>query len=613
MGLMDLVTGALGIKNEFKPQAAELQDSGAIKQIGGAQQRTSDILGQQQSLAALLGARANQANVNYGGAAVDQNAGNIQDVTGGYQPAGIDYGAANQTGASLQDLIGQVRGVAAGTGPNPAQEQFRQNIGQAIQQQAGTVASTRGLNPALAARLASQGGASMMQGAAGQAAALQAQQQLGAQSLAGGLTAGLQQQQAGQAQAQAQLAAQQRQFLTGTQQQTAAQQAQLRAGLNTSQAQLATQQAAQQAAIQQQYAGLGAGLLGTVGGQSLQQQQTLQAAIANLNAQRVAQQGNLNQVGAGVAGQNAATGAGLLGGLLQGGGSMLSLAGLFAKGGEVPPKMADGGVLGVLTGDSDQRIGLTDWTSAPPPRPPPGTMDPTAPAKKAADTNPVSSLGKSLQQAGQSGEDQLRRFSSTGTPSAPWVLGAQSFADGGEADAPVGAGLDDRPIPQVDPAAAGVARQVAEGLAQLDPKAAAVVYADLLGIPTSNTPEDVRAAFHLLALHNAALLSQRPASPAVLARQPAPAATDTVPLRRALGGRTPTFARAGRVPGKAEVAGDSERNDKVPAMLSPGEIVVPRTVAQAPDAPRRAADFVAHLVAKKRRGFGNVAAARERP
>lgn len=36
----------------------------------------------------------------------------------------------------------------------------------------------------------------------------------------------------------------------------------------------------------------------------------------------------------------------------------------------------------------------------------------------------------------------------------------------------------------------------------------------------------------------------------------------------------------GKVEGKAEVMGDSPRNDKVPAMLSPGEIVVPRTVAK---------------------------------
>jgi len=36
----------------------------------------------------------------------------------------------------------------------------------------------------------------------------------------------------------------------------------------------------------------------------------------------------------------------------------------------------------------------------------------------------------------------------------------------------------------------------------------------------------------------------------------------------------------GKVPGKAKLLGDSEQNDTVPAMLSPGEIVVPRSAAQ---------------------------------
>jgi hypothetical protein len=43
-----------------------------------------------------------------------------------------------------------------------------------------------------------------------------------------------------------------------------------------------------------------------------------------------------------------------------------------------------------------------------------------------------------------------------------------------------------------------------------------------------------------------------------------------------------TFLRGGPVPGQARVAGDSPRNDTVPARLSPGEFVVPRSVAQQP-------------------------------
>lgn len=42
-------------------------------------------------------------------------------------------------------------------------------------------------------------------------------------------------------------------------------------------------------------------------------------------------------------------------------------------------------------------------------------------------------------------------------------------------------------------------------------------------------------------------------------------------------------AEGGVVPGKAETKGDSPKNDKVPAMLSPGEIVIPRSAAKSAD------------------------------
>lgn len=52
------------------------------------------------------------------------------------------------------------------------------------------------------------------------------------------------------------------------------------------------------------------------------------------------------------------------------------------------------------------------------------------------------------------------------------------------------------------------------------------------------------------------------------------------------------------VPGQAEVQGDSLKNDTVPAMLSPKEIVLPRSVTLAEDAPKRAAEFVAKVLAQ---------------
>lgn len=54
-------------------------------------------------------------------------------------------------------------------------------------------------------------------------------------------------------------------------------------------------------------------------------------------------------------------------------------------------------------------------------------------------------------------------------------------------------------------------------------------------------------------------------------------------------------AKGGRINGRGMVPGDHPANDVVPAMLSPGEIVLPRSIAQAEDAPEKAAAFVRAL------------------
>lgn len=55
----------------------------------------------------------------------------------------------------------------------------------------------------------------------------------------------------------------------------------------------------------------------------------------------------------------------------------------------------------------------------------------------------------------------------------------------------------------------------------------------------------------------------------------------------------------GKVPGKAKHKGDTLKNDTVPAMLSPQEIVIPRSIATHPNAPTLAAKFVAATLAKQ--------------
>lgn len=63
----------------------------------------------------------------------------------------------------------------------------------------------------------------------------------------------------------------------------------------------------------------------------------------------------------------------------------------------------------------------------------------------------------------------------------------------------------------------------------------------------------------------------------------------------------------GQVPGRARVFGDDEKNDTVPAMLSPGEIVVPRSMANDPEAAANFARAVAqNRGVKKMADGGNV-------
>lgn len=58
-------------------------------------------------------------------------------------------------------------------------------------------------------------------------------------------------------------------------------------------------------------------------------------------------------------------------------------------------------------------------------------------------------------------------------------------------------------------------------------------------------------------------------------------------------------AQGKMVPGKAEVKGDSLKNDKVPAVLSPGEVVIPRSVMQSGDPVANSAKFVQAIMAKQ--------------
>lgn len=92
-----------------------------------------------------------------------------------------------QNYANQNALAGQLQNQAQGFGPNPAQQMLNQSTNQNIHQNAGMIASQKGLNPALAQRMAAQNAGNMNQQAAGQGALMNAQQQLAAQQGLGGL------------------------------------------------------------------------------------------------------------------------------------------------------------------------------------------------------------------------------------------------------------------------------------------------------------------------------------------------------------------------------------------------------------------------------------------
>src|ERR1700678_3799118 len=111
--------------------------------------------------------------------------------TAGTAVANSLAGNAQQQGNISQEqaLTNQLIAQGNGQGPNPAQAQLAQNTGANIASQAALMAGQRGAgaNAGLIARQAGQQGASTQQNAVGQAATLQAQQELASQQGAAAL------------------------------------------------------------------------------------------------------------------------------------------------------------------------------------------------------------------------------------------------------------------------------------------------------------------------------------------------------------------------------------------------------------------------------------------
>jgi hypothetical protein len=195
-------------------------------------------------------------------------------------------GIGNQSNVFNQEqgLSNQLQNQVNGEGPNPAQAQLAQNTGTNVANQAALMAGQRGAgaNPALIAREAAQQGAATQQGAVGQAATLQAQQQLAAEG-----------------------------------------------ALQNNQNNMANLATNQVNAVGQAIGGL------NTSGQN--EQNILQNANTSANNAAVSNQSNLNNVNAGVSEGNQTASNNLLGGLMNGAGSAASS--LFAKGGVVGGKL----------------------------------------------------------------------------------------------------------------------------------------------------------------------------------------------------------------------------------------------------------------------------------
>lgn len=478
--------------------------------------------------------------------------------------AGVNGVGNEQAGLQgLQGLVGQQQGLAsqyqdlaAGRGPNPAQAQLAQNTAANVAQTGALMAGQRGAgaNVGLLARQAGQQGAQTQQQAAGQAATLQAQQQLaGMQGLA-------QQQQAiGQTQ----------QAIAGIGSNQIGQQM----GQFTNNANLSTQQIGQLLAAYQQAGNMALGNQSNVYGL----------------------QSNINTTQAGIAAGNQKAQAGLIGGVLGSvgaGSNALSSTGSYAEGGKVK-KMAQGG-------------------NAPPPQ----VQMPNAPVGTQPQQGPQSSFGQFLMAQQQGGRGL------TQDPGKSGYQGGQGLYQLGKAGYKLGKSIYDKFTPNAVGTAtdtgAGGTSTIAGGQGEVGAGAAGAEGAEAAGAAEAGEAAD--SADLLLAASGGQI------EPGYSPHEPDPSTVggtleDIMGYLNAKGGMlakggmvnvvlspgektfSPNeakkvaqggYASGKTVPGKAKYAGDTIKNDTVPAKLPAGTIVVPRTKVGNPR------NFIAATLAKGR-------------
>lgn len=282
-------------------------------------------------------------------------------------------------------------------------------------------------------------------------------------------------------------------------------------------------------------------LYGSQANQSMGQQSTLQNALAAYNNANVGMQSNLNNTNQATSAQNAATNAGLIGGAMQGVSGLMSLS----KGGVVP----------------NQKPAVKGYDMGGPVTPAPAMgnwgFNDMAPVDNDAvmgmTSQYINAGGKALDQGLSSVGENLSLSKLMGSGGGGEQDGQQMAGGAGDAGGITGGGMMSPGAEMGGGEGGGLA------LLALASK----------GGEINDHMTHMAKIYHPNFKGNAKLKSA-----------------------------------GGKVPGQAKVKGDSSKNDTVPTMLSPGEIVLPRSVTQSKDPVKAAADFVAEKLREKQ-GSGN--------
>lgn len=313
----------------------------------------------------------------------------------------------------------------------------------------------------------------------------------------------------------------------------------------------AQQQIAAQQALAQQQAQM-AGLANTQVGQQASALQGLQTGQLANQGQLLNAQGNANLINSGIAGANQKTNNSVLGGILGAAGEGISMLGGSKSGGS-----SGGGSSGLMAGGGDN-IGSS------------GTMY----GYKGGQVPGYDNGGMIPQQPMMFGQPPIMMGQ---TP----VVGPQSS---------IGQYLNSM-TNEVQPMQMPEEKKEGGGLGKFIKTAATIA---------SFLDEGGEATQGKLAYVGASKDQQK--DNAQKAQNGFMKAANDNPISKAINWmQSKPMKEGGGVPGQAKVNGDSLKNDTVPAMLSPGEVVIPRHVMQSKDPPKAAAEFVRQVMARKKK------------